>query len=96
MFTVKLMRQAVDENSKTIPGRFSTKIMEAPEVGIHVLEPGDLIEIAVGSSVAYIVPRNRAIGKFLEDWSIQSYDAYFIAYVENAAGKTTEIVECSN
>ena len=50
MLTVKLMKDSntglQDLAGRGDCGRFSTKIVEAEEVDIHVLRPGELVEVA--------------------------------------------------
>ena len=40
MLTVKVTKTAVDAEGKFIPGRLTTKIVEAIDVDVHVLRPG--------------------------------------------------------
>lgn len=93
MLTVKVMKQATDPDGKPCLGRFSTRIVEAREVDIHVLRPGDLMEVAGirsdGESFAfYIADRNKTRPEGFAD----EVDFWYGAFVENSAGATTEAV----
>jgi len=92
MLTVKVMKsvEVPDEIPKTY--RYSTKIVEAEEVNIHILRPGELYEVAgvLGgkSFVFYIAdptkPRPTDFADEVEFW--------YAAYVENSVGATVEVV----
>lgn len=89
MLTVKLMRRADHGEGKF---QFSTKIIEAMEVDVHILRPGELLEIAIhphhgqDTRAFYI--------KGIEDPTPDNIEAdfYYEAYIENAAGRTTQVV----
>ena len=99
MLTVKVQK-TVDSDGQRMPGRFSTRIIEAVQVDIHILRPGELYEVAgigrlngtldagVNSFAFYIAdglkPRPEGFADEVEFWSS--------AYIENSAGKTTEVV----
>lgn len=89
MLTVKVTKQNEDENGKKI---FSTRIVEAEQVDVHILRP-NLYEVAANGpgdrSVAfYIAPRggNRPEG-FADE-----VDFWYEAFVENSAGATTQMI----
>lgn len=98
MLTVKFMKAPPASSPDVVQtpsmhGCFSTKILQATEVDIHVIHPGELYEVAGtrddGKSFAfYIADRNkpRPEGFALE------VDFWFSAYIENSAGATTEAV----
>ena len=105
MFTVKLyiarpwpkthdgMPASVDEIRNST--RFSTKIIEAPEVEVHYLRPGELAEVQVrdgpydtSGQAFYIADRDKPRPEGFAD----EIDFYYEAIIENAAGKTTQIV----
>jgi hypothetical protein len=105
MLTVKLMKLAVSLGTAQstpsgapaveipVTGRFSTKIIEANEVDIHVLRPGELTEVAGlrddGKSFAfYVADRNKPRPAGFAD----EVDFYFAAFIENSSGATTESV----
>jgi hypothetical protein len=99
MLTVKVTKTAVDAEGKFIPGRLTTKIVEAIDVDVHVLRPGELYEVAgsglhairggLNDSFAFYIanqskPRPEGFADEVEFWNS--------AYIENSAGKTTETV----
>ena len=73
-------------------GLFSTKIIEAEEVNIHILRPLELTEVALlcgGKSYAfYVADRNKPRPEGFAD----EIDFYFSAFIENSSGATTESV----
>lgn len=96
MFTVKLMtaRQdalGVQAPSTDLPAevRFSTKLVEATEVYIHWLRAGQLAEIATPTAAFYVADRNKGRPAGFAD----EIEFYYAAYIENSAGKTTEVVQ---
>ena len=90
MLTVKLMK------ATRYPGesdtRFSTKLVEATEVDIHILRPGELYEVSARNgelrSAYYIADPEKGRPKGFAD----EVDFYYAAYVENSSGATTEMV----
>ena len=101
MLTVKVTKQvhhAVGEpdaatTAESDIGRFSTRIVETDHVDIHILRPGELIEVAggppgEGSFAFYIAPREKPRPKGFAD----EIDFWFEAFIENSAGATTEVV----
>lgn len=101
MFTVKLM-MARDSTLLSPPApmvagtkitRFSTKIIEATEVDVHILRHGELYELHVtqpggGDQAFYIANRDKPRPEgFADDISF-----YYEAYIENSAGKTIEAI----
>ncbi len=98
MLTVKLMKAAtlplgITPSDNSTAGRFSTKIIEANEVDIHVLRPGELTEVAGirddGKSFAfYVADRNKKRPEGFAD----EVEFYFAAFIENSSGATTESV----
>lgn len=92
MLTVKVMKSnAAPGDSRG--GLYSTKIVEAREVDVHVLRPHELTEVAGvrsdGESFAfYIADRNKPRPEGFAD----GVDFWFSAFVENSAGATTEAV----
>lgn len=77
----------------TMPsGRFSTKIVEAEEVDIHVLRPGELVEVAArcgDRTYAFYVADQH---KPRPDGFADEVDFWFSAFIENSSGATTEVV----
>ena len=73
-------------------GLFSTKIVEADEVDIHILRPGELIEVAARCGdrtfAFYIADRNKP----KPNGFAAEIDFWFSAFIENASGATTEVV----
>lgn len=94
MLTVKLMRALNREiEGESQSGRFTTKIIEAREVDVHILRPHELAEVAGiagdGSHFAfYIADRNKERPEGFAD----CVDFYFSAFIENSHGATTESV----
>lgn len=101
MFTVKLMKAVKDIELPNAPSpgpiggpvyRFSTRLVEATEVIIHTLRAGELYEVATTngdhSDAFYICDhvKGRPAG-FADD-----VDFYYAAFIENAAGRTTDSV----
>ena len=107
MLTVKVTKTSRNTNGELMTGLFSTKIVEAVEVNIHILRPGPdnphspwLYEVSgVGklsgntdggdNSFAFYVadqskPRPEGFADCIDFWNS--------AYIENSAGKTTEVV----
>jgi hypothetical protein len=102
MLTIKLLKRSrSDDGFPVQDGRFTTKIVEAIEVDIHVLRPGELYEISGtgangnnysfafyvandGTNTGELKKRPEGFANEVEFWSS--------AYIENAAGKTTEVV----
>jgi hypothetical protein len=86
-FTVKLY-------GRTPAGYHTTRLVEALEVDIHILRPGELQEIAVrgpgGDSGAFYVA-DSALPRPLTGFAPE-VDFWEQAYVENSAGKTTHSV----
>lgn len=100
MLTVKVTKTVVDGQGKRLLGHFSTKIVEAVEVDIHILRPGELYEVAgLGrlsssmdagdNSFAYYIA-HPSLGR--PDGFADEVDFWDSAYIENSAGKTTEVV----
>jgi hypothetical protein len=94
MFTVKLMKEmhVVTDAKGNHKGRFSTKIVEASEVNIHILRPNELAEVSGecdGNNFAfYISDRNKA----RPEGFAEEVDFWFAAFIENSSGATTEVV----
>lgn len=94
MLTVKLMRvlnQEIPDEASS--GRFTTKIIEACEVDVHVLRPHELTEVSGicpggGSFAFYVADRNKP----RPDGFADCVDFYFSAFIENSHGATTESV----
>ncbi len=99
MLTVKLYRKIPGENYDALKpladqdGLFTTKIIEASEVDIHVLRPRELFEVACyydGSNFTfYIADRFKPKPSGFAD----EVEFYYAAFVENARGSTTEVVK---
>jgi hypothetical protein len=93
MFTIKLMSARQDPINQAGPAtpvasvRFSTKLVEAAEVDIHCLRPGELYEVATPTEAFYVADRNKPRPEGFADQHF-----YYEAYIENAVGKTTERV----
>ena len=101
MLTVKLIQRptwattpgVVTKQSEDPTGRFTTKIIEADEVNIHILRPGEVTEVA-----AMCGNRNWAFliadpNKPRPDGFAAEVDFWFVAYIENSQGATTEVVK---
>ena len=94
MLTVKVMKQMRDLGGAPIPGKFSTRIVEASEVDIHMLRPGELYEVAAnypGSGVAAFYIADNA--KPRPEGFADEVDFWYAAYIENSAGATTEVIK---
>lgn len=99
MLTVKLTKPMLDETGKPSTGRFSTKIIEAVEVDIHILRPGELYEVAGTGVHAADVSSNPSFAFYIANPEKERpsgfadcVDFWSSAYIENSAGKTTEVV----
>jgi hypothetical protein len=97
MLTVKVMKDGTaitdqDVATRGSSGRFSTKIVEAEEVDVHVLRPGELIEVAARCGdrtyAFYVADRHKP----RPDGFTDEVDFCFSAFIENSAGATTEVV----
>jgi hypothetical protein len=106
MLTIKLLkRPRGDDGFPVHDGRFTTKIVEAVDVDIHVLRPNELYEISgTGAYVAsngnnysfafYVANDGTNTGEFKQrpEGFAKEVEFWSSAYIENAAGKTTEVV----
>ena len=97
MLTVKVMKDGTaitdqDVVARGNGGRFSTKIVEAEEVDVHVLRPGELIEVAARCGdrtyAFYVADRHKP----RPDGFADEVDFWFSAFIENSSGATTEVV----
>lgn len=97
MLTVKVMKDGSDITDQDVAargsgGRFSTKIVEAEEVNIYVLRPGELIEVAARCGdrtyAFYVADRRNP----RPDGFADEVDFWFSAFIENSSGATTEVV----
>lgn len=93
MLTVKVMRRRSASPAESDVGLFSTKIIEAEEVDVHILRPGELTEVAARCGdrtfAFYIIPRDAK----RPDGFADEVEFHYAAFIENAAGATTEIVK---
>lgn len=69
-------------------GRWTTRIVESENVDIHILRPGELVEVAGDGFAFYIAPRDKPRPQGFAD----EVDFWFEAFIENSAGATTEVV----
>ena len=107
MLTVKVTKTSRDANGELVCGLFSTKIIEAVEVNIHILRPNPdkpsspwLYKVSgIGklnndmgagdnSFAFYVADQNKPRPEGFAD----CVDFWNSAYIENSAGKTTEVV----
>ena len=97
MLTVKVMKDGTaitdqDVVARGSSGRFSTKIVEAEEVDVHVLRPGELVEVAARCGdrtyAFYVADRHKP----RPDGFADEVDFWFSAFIENSSGATTEVV----
>ena len=97
MLTVKVMKDGTaitdqDVVARGNGGRFSTKIVEAEEVDVHVLRHGELIEVAARCGdrtyAFYVADRHKPRPDGFGD----EVDFWFSAFIENSSGATTEVV----
>lgn len=95
MFTVKVKKAAVGLDGKPIAGKFLTKLVQAKEVAVNVLRPGELYEVAGGepgnSFAFYVGDRRKRPEAFASN-----IDLWDVAYIENSEGKTTETVRAGS
>lgn len=100
MFTIKVLKRRTimsDEvdpsGERTYEHRFDTKILEAKEVEIYELRTNMLYEVAGtnadGVSFAEYIAR---LDEPRPDLLADSIELGYRAYIENSAGKTTEVV----
>lgn len=91
MLTVKLMRHQTGADNQPISGGFSTRIIEASEVNVHILRPGELAEVSgtngADSFAFYVAARGKQPKGFAE-----GVEFWYKAFIENSAGATTEVV----
>ena len=97
MLTVKVIKDGTAITDQDVVacgngGRFSTKIVEAEEVDVHVLRPGELIEVAARCGdrtyAFYVADRHKP----RPDGFADEVDFWFSAFIENSSGATTEVV----
>ena len=97
MLTVKVMKDGRINTEQDVAGRgnegrFSTKILEAEEVDVHVLRPGELVEVAARCGdrtyAFYVADRHKP----RPDGFADEVDFWFSAFIENSSGATTEVV----
>ena len=97
MLTVKVMKDGTAITDQEVVargngGRFSTKIVEAEEVDVHVLRPGELVEVVARCGdrtyAFYVADRHKP----RPDGFADEVDFWFSAFIENSSGATTEVV----
>jgi hypothetical protein len=97
MFTIKVTKRIrnVDLNGVEVApmiGRFSTRIVEAEQVDVHILRPGELTEVAWSrgdiNGAFYVIPHDAERPQEFAD----EVEFWFEAFIENSTGATTEMV----
>jgi hypothetical protein len=68
-------------------GRFTTRIVQSEKVDVHILRPGELVEVAGDGFAFYIAPRDKKIEGFADE-----VEFWFEAFIENSTGATTKVV----